>query len=114
MSKISLIGKVKNRLNLVYKRIAKKPDYFISVGKDEKGEYEIPEGYKRIEEVGEVRSVSHLSLHDVMPHTINWEMNYLKYLEDRNANAFYVDQEKFEQVSHYFGKSHFQPLKLSK
>ena len=104
----------KNRIILQIKRMRNKPDSFMFVSKDKEGNYILPEGYSSVKEVGELQDVVHLTFHDMMRHAVICKMTDLRYLNRQDANAVYVDHEKFEKLEESIGRTYFQPLKLEK
>jgi len=112
MGLVDKLGDVKNRVTLQVKRMRNRPDSFMFVSKDKEGDYVLPEGYASVSEVGELQDVVHLTFHDMMPHAVVCKMTDLKYLNRQDANAVYVDHEKFERLDDYNGRTYFQPLKL--
>ncbi len=114
MGLIEKLGDVKNRATLQVKKMRNRPDSFMFVSKDKEGNYTLPEGYSSVSEVGELQDVVHLTFHDMMPHAVFSKMTDLRYLNRVDANAVYVDKEKFEKLDNYAGRTYFQPLKLNK
>lgn len=114
MGLVDKLGDVKNRIILQVKRMRNRPDSFTFVQKDNDGNYVLPTNYASVSEVGEPQDVVHLTVHDMMPHAVMCKMTDLKYLNGQDANAVYVDHEKFERLDDYKGRTYFQPLKLNK
>lgn len=104
----------RNKFILQVKRLRNEPDIFMFVQKDQNGKYVLPKGYSSVREFGEIREVVHMTLHDMVEHAIYCMMTDLKYLTKSDANAVYLDNQKFERLDQYNGKSYFQPLKLDK
>ncbi len=114
MGLVAKLEDAKNRITLQVKRRRNQPDSFMFVSKDKKGNYILPENYTSVSEVGELQDVVHLTFHDMMTHAIVCKMTDLRYLNRQDANAVYVDHEKFERVNEHNGRTYFQPLKLDK
>ncbi len=87
---------------------------FMCVSKDENGNYILPKGYSSATEVGGLQEIVHLTLHDIMSHAVICRAIELECLDPQNANAVYIDYERFERLDEYYGKTYFQPLKLDK
>jgi len=113
MGLVAKLEDAKNRITLQVKRMRNQPDSFMFVSRDKEGNYVLPEDYKSVSEVGELQDVFHLTFHDMMPHAVVCKMTDLRYLNRQDANAVYVDHEKFERLDDYNGRTYFQPLKLT-
>ena len=114
MSLIDKLTYAKNRIILQVKRMRNQPDSFMFVSKDKDGNYVLPEEYSSVNEVGELQDVVHLTFHDMMPHAVVCRMTDLRYLNQQDANAVYVNHKKFKRLDEYNGRTYFQPLKLDK
>lgn len=112
MGLVDLLEDTKNRIILQVKRIRNQPDSFMFVSKDKEGNYVLPDEYSTVDEVGGIQDVVHLTLYDMMPHAVVRKMTDLRYLNRQDANAVFVDQEKFERLDDYNARTYFQPLKL--
>lgn len=113
----NLIDKIKSKLTnipveLIEKRRKNQPDSFYFLGKDEQGNYTYKDIIVQAIPIGEERSVIHLTLHDMMPHAVECQMTDLRYLEGLDANAVYVDHNKFERLDKFNGKTFYQPMKI--
>jgi len=106
------LGDVKNRVTLQVKRMINRPDSFTFVSKNKEGNYVLPEGYVSVSEVGELQDAVHLIFYDMMSHAVIRKMTDLKYLNRQDANAVYVNLEKFERLDDNNVRTYFQPLKL--
>ncbi|RLE38529.1 hypothetical protein DRJ17_03750 [Candidatus Woesearchaeota archaeon] len=109
---MDILSDAKNKISLQVKRMKNHPDSFVFVSKNKDGDYVLPENYSTVSEVGELQEVVHLTFHDMMPRAVLCKMTDLKYLNKQDANAVYVDHEKFERLDEYKGRTYFQPLRL--
>jgi len=114
MGLVAKLKDTKNRITLQIKRMRNRPDSFMFISKDKEDNYVLPEEYSSVKEVGGFQNVVHLTFYDMMPHAIVCKMTDLKYLNRQDANAVYVDHEKFERLDKYNGITYFQPLELDK
>ena len=112
MGLVAKLWETKNIITFLVKRLRNSPDSFMFISKDDDGNYVLPQGYSSVTEVGGLQDVVHLTLHNMMPHTVNCQMTDLRYLHGQDANAVYVDLGKFTRIDQYLGRSYFQPLKL--
>ena len=114
MSLVNKLTKLKGKIILLTKRVRNRPDSFMFVSKDKKGNYVLPDGYSSAMEVGEFQDVVHLTFHDMDIHAISCKMTDLRYLNGLNANAVYIDPKKFERLDTNIGKTYFQPVVLTR
>jgi len=97
---------------LIEKKRKNQPDRFLFLGKDKEGNYTLHDKVVKAEPVGEERSIAHITTHDMMPHAVCTEMTDAKYLEGLDANAVYVDRDKFERLDEHVGRTFYQPMKI--
>ena len=101
-----------SRVKRLAKRITNRPDNFVFLKKDENGQYTVDGNVIHAEEVGPERTVDYLTCHDIMQHAIRRLMTDLKYIEGLDANAVYVDYNKFQRLSESIGRTYIQPVKI--
>lgn len=98
---------------LVERRRKRLPCDFARVTKDREGNYNYKGQIIEAELVGKERKVTHPTFHDMMLYNVMSEMTEDKYLEEGfDANAVYVDQDKFERKDKFVGVTTYQPLKI--
>ena len=95
------------------------PCEFTFLYRDNNGNYcyEFLDGNKKIVKaapVGEARRVEHITLHDMMPYAVSAKMTDARFLEENfNANAVYIDHDKFERTGNLSSITTYQPMLIT-
>ncbi len=101
-----------NRLKLKVKKLRNKPDSFYFLEKDNNDDHIYEGKVVKTIPLGKEREVTHLTLHDMMPHAVSCAMTDIKYLENIQANAVHVLNDKFKKIDKYNRITFFQPLQV--
>ncbi|MFW6282937.1 MAG: hypothetical protein ACOC1P_02690 [Minisyncoccales bacterium] len=112
MDLVDKLSKTRDYLIWARKRAKNRPENFKFVSKDEQGEYVLPEGFSSVEEVGDLRDVFFVPLHDGKIWAVRGEMTNIKYLERKDVNAVYVDNTIPRRDENGNPFVYIQPLKL--
>jgi hypothetical protein len=93
-------------------------DDFELVTKDKKGNYIFDEKYgkrckyKSIKEIGEEKELVYVTFANALPKLILREMTILRYKNSMDANAVYINYNKWQRIDDLTAKIYFQPLKI--